>query len=181
MAGEEAMGVGAGETDRMGAWSEVVSKSCNADTDSALERTSTVKEIREVIMDVSQERVGEEVLEVVHISGVQRRIVEYVVDFPVRQGRARNQRLGPHHSQESITEGIGERIVDVQMSKNDQECVEVVDLSHRNARNNGSTSNLWRCQSLISGKLRTLLQHFRFWFVRFRMRFRSRRPAGIIF
>ena len=62
------MGVGAGEIDRMGAWSEVVSKS-DADTDSALERTSTVKEIREVIMDVSQERVGEEVLEVVHISG----------------------------------------------------------------------------------------------------------------
>ena len=175
------MGVGAGETDRMGAWSEVVSKSCNADTDSALELTSTVKEIREVIMDVSQERVGEEVLEVVHISGCSGALWSTLSTFQCDRPCKKSATWPTSILQESITEGIGERIVDVQMSKNDQECVEVVDLSHRNARNNGSTSNLWRCQSLISGKLRTLLQHFRFWFVRFRMRFTSRRPAGIIF
>ena len=63
------------ETDWVGAWSEVATKSrnagtdsaaeadtmsCNAGTDSAPERTSTVKEIRE---DVSQERTEMQVMQ----------------------------------------------------------------------------------------------------------------------
>ena len=47
---------GTGETDRMGAWSEILTKSCSAGTDSAPERTSTAKEVREAITDVAEER-----------------------------------------------------------------------------------------------------------------------------
>ena len=49
-----------GEIDRMVAWSEIVTKSCNAGTDESCSTgTDSVKEIREVNIDVSQECVFE--------------------------------------------------------------------------------------------------------------------------
>ena len=81
----EAGGV-AGETGRLGAWSEVVTESCNAGTGSRLE--AQMEDIGERIVDVPmsekvQECVGE--VRLTPHERVQRRTAELVVDVPVRQ------------------------------------------------------------------------------------------------
>ena len=67
-------------------------------------------------MDDSQERVGEDIVEVVHIcptKRMQRRIVEHVVDFPVRQAVEEISDVAQFILLESITKGIIEHHVDV--------------------------------------------------------------------
>ena len=121
---------GPGETNRLVAWSEVVTKSCNTDTASALEtRTKSCS----AILDVIQEHAGKNVVEVVHKSPrerVQRRIVEHIVDFPVPQAVEGISDVAQFLLlRKSITKGIVKQNVAVPTPQDFQEHAQVVGLT----------------------------------------------------